>query len=72
MNKNPAHCTGTRIEIFITAPAGKVNIPIVQMQRNIAGGMCQVKPAFYPGSMSSFGNFFYIKKLARVIIDTTE
>src|ERR1700761_9591377 len=41
--KYAANTARARVHVFVGAPAGKIYIPIVQVEFYIPGGVCQVK-----------------------------
>jgi len=60
------------IYIFVVAPARKIDIPIVQVQRHVTGCVRQVPSDDAACVMSSLGDRGHIEQLAGVIIHPTE
>src|SRR5437764_8885500 len=72
INVNSCDTTGTRVEIFITAPTRKVHTPVVQSQFNISCSMSDVESCKSSSLMCGFGNCFHRNHLPRIIIDATK
>ena len=43
VDETSGDAAGTTIEIFVAAPDRKIHVPIVQLERQISGGVCHVK-----------------------------
>jgi hypothetical protein len=69
-------CSGdsawTGVQVLVRAPDGKIDVPVVQMQFNIAGGMRQVKAHYRPDAMSDTGDRLYVERLSGVIVNAAE
>src|SRR6478736_982555 len=52
----PDNLAGTRIQIFVRAPHGEIDIPLVQLQRQVADGMRHVEPGDGADPMRGTGN----------------
>jgi len=61
-----------RIKVLVGAPASKINLPVVEFQDHIAGGVGQVKPHNAALSVTSLRDFLQVKELASVVLDSTE
>src|SRR5688572_926914 len=72
MDESPCHGTGTGVQIFIRAPSGKVDIPIMQVQFDIARGVSEIKPDDCSCPVSRIGYRPHIEGLTRVIVHTAE
>src|SRR5262245_16042729 len=72
MNESTADGPGATVQIFVRTPRGKIDIPVMHLQLEIAGGMCKVKPNNTSFSMPCLGDRSHIEGLARVIVDGAE
>ena len=43
VDETAAHGAGTAVEILVAAPDGEIDVPLVQLQRHVAGGVGQVE-----------------------------
>ena len=72
MYKDTADTARARIDVLVRTPARKVNTPIMQFNRNIAGSMRKVETNLGACLMSRFCNNLHIEHLAGVIIYSAE
>src|ERR1035441_5808572 len=72
VNERSSHTSGTRVQIFISTPRGKIHVPVVQIQFNISCCMSQIKTYHCTCIMCSFPDGFHIENLSAVIIHTTD
>src|SRR5215468_5750160 len=72
MDITTADSARARVQIFVAAPAGEVNVPFVKFQGSIACCMCQIETGNYTNFVSCFCNTWYVEHLAGVIIHSTE
>ena len=72
VNKYSGGISRTTIHIFITAPGGKINLPVVKIKLNVTRRMRQVPTYSNPLATGSFGNSLHIKNLTVVIVHATE
>ena len=47
---------GAGVEIFVGAPNGEIDLPIVQRDRHVANGVGKVDTDRYPALLRHFGN----------------
>ena len=71
IDKHRRHAARAGIDVLVVTPRCKVNIPIVEFQRNVAGRMSQIKPHHTALIVASAGDFLYVEELSRVIVDAT-
>ena len=57
------------VEVFVAAPGGSINIPIVKTQRNIPHSVSEIPYDKDAETTSGVGNGRNIKELARVKLD---
>src|SRR4051812_43566658 len=62
MHKGATHAARARVEVFVRAPAGKVYIPVMQLQRNIAYRMRQVEPSISAYAVGRLSNTFKVEE----------
>src|SRR5690606_26668490 len=72
VNEDSADAPRSGIEILIRTPAGKVDTPVVELERHITYSVCQVETGISSHPVSGIGNPFQIKKLTGVIIHATQ
>src|SRR5229473_2150630 len=69
MHKISCDASRSAIEVFVAAPASKIDVPFMKLQGDVAGGMSKI-----PSNHTAFGvpsscYAFEIKKLAGIVID---
>src|SRR4051794_3650092 len=72
IHENTTYTTRSGVHILVGTPAGKIDIPIMQAQRDISGSMGQIKTRNGSGCMCPFSDRLQIKKLAGIIIYTAK
>ena len=71
MNKTSTNGPWTGIEIFVSTPNCKINLPIMKIHRNVADRMGKVKSDPAPRLMAGFSDSFHINNLTGRIIYTS-
>ena len=69
MHKTPGHAAWSAIEIFVAAPAGEIDVPVMERQGNVAGGMSEIPANHTAFGVPSFGDAFDLIELAGVVVD---
>src|ERR1700743_3502961 len=70
MHEATAHGAGSGIEIFITAPHGEIAVPVMQAQRRVADGACEVDSGRRTRSACSRDQCFHVQDLAGEILNS--
>ena len=67
-------CDGARagIEVFVRAPDGEIDVPIMQRQRHITDGMRKIDPDDNTALLGRRSDFWNIEKLAGEKVHTAE
>src|SRR4030095_11905453 len=71
VNKRSTYCTRTCVQIFIRTPCCKINIPVMEVQRDITSGMCQVKSGNSSNFVGCICDGLHIEQLPGIIIYST-
>jgi len=72
VDKEPTSCPRPGIEVFVTAPDGSVDVPVMELERHVTNGVGEVpdyKDRVRVGEVSDGGN---VEELARVVLDSGE
>ncbi len=70
--KHPADASRARIQVLVGAPTGKIRLPVVQLQRNVAGRMGKVKSGVSANTMRRRSDGLEVKILAGIIVHAPE
>ena len=71
MYERTTYCPRAGIQIFITAPASKIDAPIMEFEWHISSTMSEVEPTKSTYLMCCFCDSFKIMQLSIVIINPT-
>lgn len=69
VDEGAGNAAGAGIEVLVRAPAGKVDIPLVQAERNIANGVRKVKSNGRTDLVRRLGDGGNVKELTGVVLD---
>src|SRR6476620_7594882 len=72
VNERTGDRSGAGIQIFVRTPNSKVDIPVMQMQLEISGGVCEIETPRRSGFVSGLGDRRHVERLTGVIIHTAE
>mmetsp|Transcript_10544 Transcript_10544/g.14434 ORF Transcript_10544/g.14434 Transcript_10544/m.14434 type:complete len:241 (+) Transcript_10544:145-867(+) len=72
VHKAPSNTTWAGVEVLVRAPAGKVNVPVMQLEREIANSMGQIEPNDAPLLVACFGNGCHVKILPSVVLNSRQ
>src|SRR5580693_4116122 len=72
MNKTTRDTSRTAIQIFVAAPYREVRAPLMKLQMQIAGSMCQIKADHAAPRMALARDAFHVKCLPRPVIHRSE
>ena len=70
VHKETSHGSGAGIAVFVRAPGGKVDVPVVQLDLDVAVGVCQVPAYGKTTILRVLGDCRDIEELAGVVLDT--
>src|SRR3981081_2069318 len=70
VHETPADGTGTGIEILVTAPYGKIGIPLVQIQQSVADAVSEVQAGRGAGTARGADHGCQVQGLSGEILDT--
>lgn len=69
MHEKTTDSTGSRIEIFIIAPSGEINVPVMELHINVPNCMGKVPTDEYALGMRVGCDGFDVKVLTGVVLD---
>ena len=69
VNEHARRAAGTGVEVLVGAPTGKIHVPVVQVQLDVAGRVGQVEPHQRAHRVARFGNGGHVEHLAGVVVD---
>ena len=72
VHKQSGNRSGPSVDIFIVAPGGKVYVPVVQLQRDVPGGVCHVPANGDAEGVRVCGDGLDVEVLTRVVLDAGE
>lgn len=70
VHEEAGHGAGTGIAVLVRAPGGKVDVPVVQLDLDVAVGVCQVPAYRQTAVLRVLGDCGDIEELAGVVLDT--
>lgn len=68
MDKEPADAAGTRVEVLVAAPDGKVDVPRVERERYVRDGVSEVPPGDGADRVGGRGDALDREGLAGVVL----
>src|SRR6188768_525358 len=68
MHEGAGNRSGSTVEVFVTAPDGEIRAIIMQLQRQVADGMCQVEAAVRSRAACSVGNARQVERAPAEIL----
>lgn len=72
MHEKASHRAGPGIAVLVRTPGSEVNVPVMQLDGDIAVRMSEIPPDQDPAGMRMLGNLLHIEELAGIILDTGE
>ena len=72
VHKETRNPTGSAVHVFVAAPCGEIDAPIVQRQLQVSGGVRQIKTDRAACCMTKPGDRFHLKGLPGVIVHPTK
>src|SRR5260370_19861536 len=72
MHKISCDASRSAIEVFVAAPASKIDVPFMKLQGDVAGGMGKIPSNHTAFGVPSSGYAFVIKKVAGIVIDVAD
>lgn len=72
VDEEPADHTGPSVHVFVVAPCGEVDVPVVQLQGYVADGVGEVPADGYVEGLAVSGYGFHVEELARVELNAWE
>jgi len=70
VNVQACNAAGSRVHIFVSAPGGEVNIPVVELKKYIPSRMCKIPSNKNTLRLSISSDSLDVEKLSSVILDT--
>lgn len=72
MDEETCDSTGTGVEVFVAAPGGGVDVPVVEVKGHVAGCVCKIPDYEDTSGASGGGNGGNVEQLASVELDPGE
>jgi hypothetical protein len=69
MHESTGDGAGTGVHVLVSTPAGKVNIPVVQLQLDVSGCMGEIPTDQNSARVGVGGNCGNVEQLAAVVLD---
>ena len=70
MDEKAAYASRTAVEVFVAAPSCEVNVPVVQLQRHVAGCVSKIPSNDYAPFLRVGSDGRNVEKLTGVELDT--
>ena len=68
MHEHARHGARAGVDVFVGAPAGEVDVPVVQLKRYVAYGVGQIKPTGGTHRMRGLGDGLEVVPLPGVVV----
>jgi hypothetical protein len=72
VNEKSTNSSWARVEVFVAAPGGSIDIPVVEIQRNVPHSMSEIPYDKDAQISSEVGNGRNIKELASVELNARQ